>query len=60
MGPATEGALTRFQSMAISPVSVETVFKEIQGIVSTLKLKEDQKMPQSWVSRLKELLRGAP
>jgi hypothetical protein len=38
------------------PETAENVFEEVQGIVSTLKIKEDQKMPQSWIRRLEELL----
>jgi hypothetical protein len=39
-----------------TPQTAETVFEEVQGIVSTLKMKEDQKMPQTWIDRLKQLL----
>jgi len=41
-----------------TPATADTVFEEVQGIVSTLKLKEDQKMPQMWTDRLKEITSG--
>jgi hypothetical protein len=37
----------------------DIVFEEVQGIVSTLKVKEDQRMPPSWTERVKQLFGGA-
>lgn len=39
-----------------TPASASTVFSEVRDIVSTLKVKEDQRMPESWLDQLKHLL----
>jgi len=41
-----------------TPETADSIFEEAQGIVSTLKLKEDQRMPKMWTDHLKELLGG--
>ena len=52
--------LTRKFMVAINAYSTpdksDTVFEEVRGIVSTLNVKEDQKMPATWIDRLKQLL----
>lgn len=39
-----------------TPANADAVFEEVRGIVSTLNIKEDQKMPATWIDRLKQLL----
>ena len=36
--------------------NADVVFEEARGIVSTLNVDRDQKMPASWIDRLKQLL----
>ena len=45
-------------TVSSTPETADTVFEEVQGIVSTLKLKDDEKMPQMWTDRLKEITSG--
>ena len=39
-----------------TPASADAVFEEVRGVVSTLNIKEDQKMPPTWIGRLQAIL----
>lgn len=39
-----------------APTNADIVFEQARAIVSTLEVKDDQKMPASWTERLKQLL----